>query len=302
MFGKYEPVKHTGTRREIILGLMREWWDIDHDGMMRIHAQEREKNRIAAALLDLGIDLNEEHVEEGWLYAREGSKPHGPACDENHCGCEPDFKVWRDEGFEDGVGRWEQQDVYGAVEVGDPRYNTAGMTSFGTSVNGPWYTHAVTGKEWVWVGPPSPVPVPKPDAGALKTFSSERSTVPALSLGYQGSPISLSLPPPQIRVEPKQDPPAAQVSDRFKHLLDAIVEGDDLINDYNRMYSDASCEDGRVESRGVETLLLLLEGALSDQKLLDGSVSDLFAYLDDQVRGEADEDEDYEEDEDGEDW
>lgn len=300
MFGKYEPAEHDGTREQIIQGLMREWWDIDQDGAMRMHAQDREKNRIAGALLDLGIDLNEEHAEEGWLYAREGSKPHGPACDERHCGCEPDFKVLKDEGFENGVGHWVQRDVFSAVRVGDPWYNTAGMTSFAMGGNGPWYTHAVTGKEWVWVGPPSPVPVPKPDAVALKTFASERPD--ALTLKPLGLPVPINPVGPQIHLEHKQDPPAVQVSDRFKHLLDAIVEGDDLINDYNQMYSDASCEDGRVESRRVETLLLLLEGALNDQKLLNGSVSDLFAHLDDQVRSEADEDEDEDYEEDGDDW
>lgn len=168
--GRYEPVKHTGTREEIILGLMREWWDIK-DSVMRMHAQEREICRIESMLLDMGLEIRVgSGPDDGWLFAIR--LPHGQTCNDSDCFCEPSFKVWREEGFEDGVGRWEQRAVYSMVEVGDPRYNTdIGLTHCQMTADGPWYTTAITGKEWVWVGPPSPVPVPKPsDVAIKKTF------------------------------------------------------------------------------------------------------------------------------------
>lgn len=165
MWRRYKPVEHTGTREQVILGLMREWWDINQDGAMRMHAREREMRRIEDRLIRMGLELRTgAGRDDGWLFAVR--PPHGQTCDDSDCFCEPEFKVWREEGFEDGVGRWEQQDVYDTVEVGDPRYvnrnATVGTTCFGMSVGGPWYTTAVTGREWVWVGPPSPVPAPKP--------------------------------------------------------------------------------------------------------------------------------------------
>ena len=120
--GSNEPVKHTGTREEVILGLMRGWWDIDHDGMMRMHAQgAKEPDRCG----DPGSQDRPEQKARGAglaVHAREGPKPHGPArATRTTAGCEPDFKVWRDEGLaEDGVGRWGSRRVYSTVEVGDP--------------------------------------------------------------------------------------------------------------------------------------------------------------------------------------
>jgi len=199
MSWRYEPVKHTGTRKEVILGLMREWWDIQQDGAMRMHAQERETRRIEDRILGMGLELRAgAGVDEGWLFAVR--PPHGQTCDDSDCFCEPEFKVWHEEGFEDGVGRWEQQDVYETVEVGDPRYvarsATVGTTCFGMSVGGPWYTTAVTGKEWVWVGPPSPVPVPKPQQQASqvagKTFATDQ--LMAVTMKGLGSPSPVMLP------------------------------------------------------------------------------------------------------------
>jgi len=194
MFGKYEPVKHTGTREEVILGLMREWWDIQQDGAMRMHAQERETRRIEDRILSMGLELRAgSGKDDGWLFAVR--PPHGQTCDDSDCFCEPEFKVWREEGFEDGVGRWEQVDVYETVNVRDTQYSTVGLTCWTCAAGR--FADVVTGKKWVWVGPPSPAPVPKPQqqasqVAAGKTFATDQPM--AVTMNGLGSPSPVMLP------------------------------------------------------------------------------------------------------------
>lgn len=298
--GRYIPEQHTGTREQVVLGLLREWVNISQDGFMRLHAQEREMKRIEDELLGMGLEIRVGmEDEDGWFYAIK--LPHGHTCTGEDCKCDPEFKIWKEEGFENGVGHWVQQDVYGTVRVGDPRYSTVGRTAFGSSVNGPWYTTAVTGKEWVWVGPPSPVPVPKPDEELSKTFASQRPealmvTPASVAFKVQTVPSLVSKPPP---APPTKEPEPAP----FGHLVDVIADGLDLINDYDRMYADMSCGDGRVDSDRVDTLLIRIDGALRDEDMLNGSVRDFFVYLNGALRSEDDDGEELEEDEDdGDDW
>lgn len=54
---QYVPIIHTGTRDEIVAGLVREAESINRDGLMRLHAKGRELQRIAEELQTHGADL-----------------------------------------------------------------------------------------------------------------------------------------------------------------------------------------------------------------------------------------------------
>jgi hypothetical protein len=54
---RYIPETHTGTKEEIIQGLIAEAEEIAECGYMRMHAQDRELRRIQAHLGMLGVDL-----------------------------------------------------------------------------------------------------------------------------------------------------------------------------------------------------------------------------------------------------
>lgn len=95
MFGRYTPAVHTGTREERILGLLREYADIDSDAMMRMHAKDREHDRIEGELAALGVEVwIGDGVDEGYVLGREAAAPHAPACaPPDRCECAPGFRV-----------------------------------------------------------------------------------------------------------------------------------------------------------------------------------------------------------------
>jgi hypothetical protein len=81
MFGRYVPEVHTGTREQRVLGYLREYADIGNDGAMRMHAQEREQDRIAGELAALGVEVwIGDGADEGYILGREATAPHGPRC------------------------------------------------------------------------------------------------------------------------------------------------------------------------------------------------------------------------------
>lgn len=49
-----------------------------------------------------------------------------------------------------------------------------------------------------------------------------------------------------------------------QRVLDEINNGDSLINDYNSIQSDMSCNDGQIASDGCEALLNALYGVIKD--------------------------------------
>jgi hypothetical protein len=164
---RYEPVEHTGTREERILGLLREWWDVG-GGFMRMHATNRERARIERELLVLGVEIFEPSSgeEQGWIFGRDTSVPHGPRCvvevrdgrsEVKTCHCDHKWKVWHEEGFEDGVGCEIDVDVYESMPL--KRARSLGLTVAGTqmvayTVDGDQIVSVKVGTKKEWIGPP----------------------------------------------------------------------------------------------------------------------------------------------------
>lgn len=51
---RYIPTVHTGTKEDIIRGLLEEAGSVSRDGMLRLHAKSRELRRIVAQLESVG--------------------------------------------------------------------------------------------------------------------------------------------------------------------------------------------------------------------------------------------------------
>lgn len=84
-FGRYEPRVHTGTPIERARGLLQEYWDIMSWVMMRMHAQDREMNRIQDELEgQMGYVLWHDNDSDGdcvGVYITDASFVHvGPSC------------------------------------------------------------------------------------------------------------------------------------------------------------------------------------------------------------------------------
>jgi len=93
--GKYVPRVHTGTRGQVIVGLLDEAEEIASSGYMRLHAQGREIERIRRLLLQLGVDLLRGTQEDaGWFLAVEGHVPGCPVAEGADCHCPP-FRRFR---------------------------------------------------------------------------------------------------------------------------------------------------------------------------------------------------------------
>jgi len=101
---RYEPQVHTGTEEQRVLGLLDEYVGIESSGMMRIHAKDRECNRIARELGEMGYtlwgdfdSLGQLTGEEEWLIARKDGTPHEPGCPwsetNNDCQCTNPLRV-----------------------------------------------------------------------------------------------------------------------------------------------------------------------------------------------------------------
>lgn len=171
MFGKYEPEVHTGTRDERIRGLLREWWDVG-GGLMRLHATTRERARIEAELLTLGVEVFEgEDKDQGWIFGRDIMVPHGPRCvvetrgllgEVQVCHCEYPWRAWREAGFEDGIGHEVEVDVYESMSMKEAkrrgllhmRFTCGGTQSIIMDSRGRQYIDVKVGTRKEWVGPP----------------------------------------------------------------------------------------------------------------------------------------------------
>ena len=85
---RYIPETHTGTNEEIVDGLIREAKAIAEGGTMRMHAQQRELNRIQAALEARGVDmLWGDGPDDGQIII---VREHLPGCrvdETNRCDC-----------------------------------------------------------------------------------------------------------------------------------------------------------------------------------------------------------------------
>jgi hypothetical protein len=101
---RYQPQVHTGTEEQRVLGLLEEYVGIESDGMLRIHAKDRECNRIAGELNSMGYtlwgdfdSLGQLTGEEEWLIARKSGAPHEPGCPwsetHNDCRCANPLRV-----------------------------------------------------------------------------------------------------------------------------------------------------------------------------------------------------------------
>jgi hypothetical protein len=94
---RYQPETHTGTREEILRGLATEFKSVMHSGMLRLHAQDRESERIYWAIKDRGALLMGDGTK---LFVVE----HKPEC----------VPYWKDDGV------WEKEcSCPNVVEVND---------------------------------------------------------------------------------------------------------------------------------------------------------------------------------------
>jgi hypothetical protein len=94
---RYQPETHTGTREEILRGLVQEFNSVIHSGMLRMHAQDRESVRIYEAIKALGALLMGDG--EKWFAVE-----HTPTC----------VPYWKDDGV------WEKEcSCPNIVEVDD---------------------------------------------------------------------------------------------------------------------------------------------------------------------------------------
>lgn len=164
-----EDSGYSAEPRDPILTLMRSWWDVD-DAIRQRRVVFEARQHIDAQLIELGIEIYEgEKEDEGWLLGRKMEREHGPDCkleDRSHgigehevfvCHCEPDYRVWRRPGFENGVGKLQEVTVYTAREV-DPSEirNCLGRMAPAltmASYNGKYFVHDAVGTNHEWVGP-----------------------------------------------------------------------------------------------------------------------------------------------------
>lgn len=98
---RYEPVTHVGSEAEVVIGLLREYVDIERAALLREHAKDRETARVASTLAAMGYELWGAFDSNGvllytepWLYARRAGEPHGDGCDPpRYCACDGPLRV-----------------------------------------------------------------------------------------------------------------------------------------------------------------------------------------------------------------
>jgi len=78
---RYQPETHTGTREEILRGLITEFNSVMHSGTLRLHAQDRESERIYDAIKTHGVLLMGDGLK--WFAVE-----HKPEC----------VPYWKDDG------------------------------------------------------------------------------------------------------------------------------------------------------------------------------------------------------------
>ncbi|HSZ58552.1 MAG TPA: hypothetical protein VK797_22990 [Tepidisphaeraceae bacterium] len=87
---KYVPEKHEGTAAERIRGLAGEAKDICQSGFMRLHAKDRELNRIQSELKALGAEMLEgAHEDEGFFLVVERHLEGCQVGRDGECRCPP---------------------------------------------------------------------------------------------------------------------------------------------------------------------------------------------------------------------
>lgn len=103
-YNKYKPRVHSGDRLDKLRGILNEIADIEHDGMLREHAKDRECNRLIAEIgANGGQFLIGTEEDEGFIMVVDVAAGHGPRCTVSVCWCEPLARVECDAGDEWGA-------------------------------------------------------------------------------------------------------------------------------------------------------------------------------------------------------